>query len=92
MRSTIFLAAALVPAMLLPCAAFAFETNDAAPAITFEADTARFSDPREAKVLPELSLEAYGRALGNLHPNYIPEPPAETPGWFYSSPAFRSSR
>ncbi len=92
MRPTILLAAALAITMLLPRGAFAFETNDAPPTISLEDGATRFSDPSEAKVLPEISLEAYGGSMGSFRPNYIPEPPTETPGWFYSSPTFRATR
>ncbi|MGB6347365.1 MAG: hypothetical protein WBE08_12655 [Methyloceanibacter sp.] len=92
MRSTILLAAALAVAMLLPRGAFAFETSDAPPTLTLEDGATRFSDPSQTTVLPEISLEAYGGSMGSFRPNYIPEPPTETPNWLYSSPAFRSAR
>jgi len=88
------MAAALAAALLAPGAALAFELNEPATSsgLSLDTDTTRFSDPEERKVLPEISLEAFGGSLGNMRPNYIPEPPQETPNWFYSSPSFRARR
>lgn len=88
------MAAALAAALLAPGAASAFELNEPATSsgLSLENETTRFSDPVQAKVLPEISLEAFGGSLGNMRPNYIPEPPQETPNWFYSSPSFRARR
>jgi len=94
MRLMMTLAGVLAVALVAPGAASAFEMDDpAAPsALSLNNDTTHFSDPMEAKVLPEISLEAFGGSLGNLRPNYIPGPEQETPNWYYSTPTFRAHR
>jgi len=94
MRPMMTLAGVLAVALVAPGAASAFEMEDPAapPAFTLNNDTTHFSDPVEGKVLPEISLEAFGGSLGNMRPNYIPGPPQETPNWYYSTPSFRARR
>jgi hypothetical protein len=94
MRPMLMIAAALAATLILPGTASAFEMSEpsASSGLKLDNDATRFSDPMERKVLPEISLEAFGGSLGNMRPNYIPEPPQEAPNWIYSSPAFRATR
>jgi hypothetical protein len=93
MRRMMTLAGVLAVALVAPGVASAFETDDPAPtALSLNSDTTHFSDPMEAKVLPEINLEAFGGSIGNLRPNYIPGPEQETPNWYYSTPSFRATR
>jgi hypothetical protein len=94
MRPMMTLAGVLAVALVAPGAASAFEMDDPASpsALMLNNDTTHFSDPMQTKVVPEISLEAFGGSLGNMRPNYIPGPEQEAPNWIYSTPSFRANR
>jgi hypothetical protein len=88
MRPTLILA--VIAALLVPGAAFAFDANSAGP---LNPDgSAGFSDPDEAPVIP--GLQAYGIDSDSAGSSgvYIPQSPAssDVPPLLYSSPALRS--
>lgn len=103
----ILLAAAISAVIFLPASAGAFELDSESPSggiggANFEIDipgvTAksgtvleRFADRDDKN--KEGKLQAFGDNLGGGYglPNYIPGPPNETPGWYYSTPSFRAA-
>jgi hypothetical protein len=93
MRSMILFIALLTAALLvLPRGGFAFDVDTATP--SNPDGSSRFSDPDEAPSSAG-TLQVFGGAGETTTSDsaYIPQPPQpDLPGWFYSTPAFRSMR
>jgi len=93
LRSMILLIAVLTAVLLvLPRGGFAFEVDTAAA--NNPDGSSRFSDPDEAPSSAG-TLQVFGGTGETTTSDsaYIPQPPQpDLPGWFYSTPAFRSMR
>jgi hypothetical protein len=92
MRPTILIAMALGVAMLMPCAAYAFQSDSAAA--TNPDGTARFSDPDDAPAALG-GLQIFGGAgTDSGQSDGIPQslPASDAPSWYYSTPSFRATR
>ena len=106
MRTFLVAGAALAATALLSAPAQAFEVDSPDPVggSTFNLNVDEFNRPQPGTVLERFAdthdknqpgtLQVFGNDIGGTYgiPTTIPGPASTTPGWFYGTPAFRSSR